>query len=92
VSGGAFDYSQYKIEEIRDQIKEVVRNNDSTEKDEWGYDKGHHYSKDTIEQFNIAIGCLGRAAVFAQRIDWLLSGDDGEESFHRRLHEDLSLQ
>jgi hypothetical protein len=29
------------------------------------------------------------AAVYAQRIDWLLSGDDGEESFLKRLKEEL---
>ena len=29
------------------------------------------------------------AAIYAQRIDWLLSGDDGEESFKRRLKEEL---
>jgi hypothetical protein len=29
------------------------------------------------------------AAVYAQRIDWLISGDDGEESFLERLKEEL---
>jgi hypothetical protein len=29
------------------------------------------------------------AQVYAHRVDWLLSGDDGEESFLRRLAEDL---
>jgi len=29
------------------------------------------------------------ASVYAQRIDWLLSGDDGEESFLKRLKEEL---
>ena len=29
------------------------------------------------------------AAIYAQRIDWLLSGDDGEQSFKERLKEDL---
>lgn len=32
---------------------------------------------------------MKQAEVYAQRIDWLLSGDDGEESFHERLKEDL---
>lgn len=27
--------------------------------------------------------------IYTQRIDWLLSGDDGEESFHSRLKEEL---
>jgi hypothetical protein len=29
------------------------------------------------------------AAVYTQRIDWLVSGDDGEESFLERLKEEL---
>ena len=29
------------------------------------------------------------AEIYAQRADWLLSGDDGEEEFHERLKEDL---
>lgn len=32
---------------------------------------------------------LKRARVYAQRVDWLLSGDDNEESFHERLKEEL---
>lgn len=27
--------------------------------------------------------------VYVQRIDWLASGDDGEDSFHKRLEADL---
>jgi hypothetical protein len=30
------------------------------------------------------------AQVYAQRVDWLVSGDDGEESFITRLDEDLN--
>ena len=37
-----------------------------------------------------AIKQLKIAAVYAQRVDWLLSGDDGEESFIERLEENLN--
>ena len=30
------------------------------------------------------------AQVYAQRVDWLVSGDDGEDSFHSRLNKELS--
>ena len=33
---------------------------------------------------------IRKAYIYAQRIDWLLSGDDGEESFHERLEEELN--
>lgn len=32
---------------------------------------------------------LKLANIYLHRIDWLLSGDDGEDSFHSRLKEEL---
>ena len=48
------------------------------------------YTPQTLEEFRKAIHTLRQAAVYVQRIDWFLSGDDGEESFHKRLKEELS--
>ena len=39
--------------------------------------------------FRDGLEALERAAIYAQRIDWLVSGDDGPESFIERLEEDL---
>jgi hypothetical protein len=36
-----------------------------------------------------AVKALKIAQVYAQRVDWLLSGDDGEESFLSRLDDEL---
>jgi len=36
-----------------------------------------------------AVKALHIAQEYAQRVDWLLSGDDGEESFLSRLEENL---
>ena len=47
------------------------------------------YSKETLDEFRKGLDILNKAYIYAQRIDWLLSGDDGEESFHKRLKEDL---
>lgn len=49
----------------------------------------YEYSKETIAEFKKGLDILRKASVYAQRIDWLLSCDDGEESFHERLKEDL---
>ena len=49
----------------------------------------HEYSKETIKEFKKGLAILRKAYIYAQRIDWLLSGDDGEESFHERLKEEL---
>lgn len=90
MSGGHFNYDQYKIIDIAVEIDSLIKNNDSQETDEWGYRKGHGYSKETIEQFQKAVYYLGIAYTYAQRIDWLVSGDDSERSFHERLNEELN--
>jgi len=90
MSGGHFEYAQYHIGEIADSIEELVRTNDSTEKDEWGSEIGHHYPDDIIEKFKEAAHTLRRAHAMAQRVDWLVSGDDGEEAFRKRWDAELS--
>ncbi len=47
------------------------------------------YSTETIREFKKAVALLRKAAIYVQRIDWLLSDDDGEENFHERLKEEL---
>ena len=89
MSGGHFNYNQYNIEQIADEVEQLILSNDSTEKDEWGYDKGCHFNPETIEEFKIGLEHLRKAAIYAQRIDWLVSGDDGEDSFHERLQTEL---
>lgn len=56
------------------------------------YEDGKYYpgySDETIKEFENAIDILNKASVYVHRIDWFLSGDDGEESFHLRLKEEL---
>ncbi len=49
----------------------------------------YKYPDEVIEKFKEGLAILRQASIYAQRIDWLLSGDDGEESFLRRLKEEL---
>ena len=49
--------------------------------DEYHYE----YAPAVIAELKQAVEILRIAGVYAQRIDWLLSGDDGEDSFHKRL-------
>lgn len=50
----------------------------------------YEFSDATIAEFRKGLEYLRKAYVYAQRIDWLLSFDDGEESFHERLKEELT--
>jgi hypothetical protein len=89
MSGGHFNYEQYKISQIADDIDQLVRDNNNQERDEWGDTKGSNFSAETIAEFKKGIEILKQAYVYAQRIDWLISGDDGEDTFHERLKHDL---
>jgi hypothetical protein len=104
MSGGAFDYNQYKIGYIADQIEQTIIKNgvkktpeeikDDWHNDEW-YEKypedlfNYKYPDEVIEKMKEAVKALKIAQEYAQRVDWLLSGDDGEESFLSRLEENL---
>lgn len=89
MSGGHFNYKQHHLLDMADDIGSAILNNDSKEKDDWGYTIGRQYSLETIEEFKKALTILRQAYIYTQRIDWLLSGDDGEDSFHKRLQAQL---
>ena len=86
MSGGHFNYDQYRIRTIAETIRSIIDNN--TKKDQWGY--ASNYNEETLKYFERAIEILKIAEVYTQRIDWLVSGDDGEETFMKRLHKELA--
>lgn len=69
-------------------IDNAIKNNNVEDEDEGIYPR--NYSEETLREFRNGIEAIKKAQVYMQRIDWLLSGDDGEETFHERLAEDLS--
>ena len=102
MSGGHFDYKQYQINEIADSIeRELNRQGKEKPKDELYGDAEYFkkypeeqyyytYSEIVQEKMKEAVRQLKIAAIYAQRVDWFLSGDDGDESFIERLEEDLN--
>jgi len=89
MSGGHFNYKQHNLLDMVDDIRFAILMNESKEKNEWGHNIGNRYNPETIAEFEKAVKVLKLAYVYAQRIDWLLSGDDGEDSFHKRLQAQL---
>ena len=47
------------------------------------------YSSETIETLNKMLKTIKRAKIYLERIEWLFSGDDGEEDLIERTKEDL---
>ncbi len=88
MSGGHFNYDQYKLGRIADEIEYLVETNDCEDLNEWGHTIGRHYPPAIINRLKRAVETLKKGQAMAQRIDWLVSGDDGEDNFLRRWEEE----
>jgi len=86
MSGGHFDYNQSRIDDIVDVLQEAIDNNGKTDITDW---TNHDLSEKAIARMQTTLSTLKLASIMTQRVDWLLSGDDGEESFHKRWNEEL---
>jgi len=82
MSGGRFDYEQYKLQQIADDIEQHI-----VDREEINWD--YKYKDETIAEFKRAVEMLRRAYIYVQRIDWLVSADDSESTFHKRLNQQL---
>lgn len=104
MSGGRWEYNQYRLTDVIDDLKSLIEKNGkpkTKEEMENGWrdhdwyerypkDKFHYeYPENVIEEFKNAIDIISKAQVYMHRVDWLLSGDDGEESFIKRLKQEL---
>lgn len=91
MSGGKWDYDQYKIDMIAESLESIIRRNNPNVEQSYDEDDCWNYalSEETIKEFKTGLDILRKAFVYAHRIDWLLSGDDDEESFHERLKQEL---
>ena len=104
MSGGRFDYNQYRIRQIWEDIKEELdkQGKEKHKEDLKYYDKEylekypeeqfeHVYREDVQQIFKEAIEILKKAEIYTQRIDWYLSGDYGEDSLVSSLKSELEL-
>jgi len=89
MSGGHFGYNQFELGNIADTIQEIIHNNDSEEINRYGDTIGRGYSAETLAEFRDAISHLRLAQIYAHEVDWLLSGDTGEERFRERLNNEI---
>jgi hypothetical protein len=98
MSGGFFDYKQYNINSIKEDIEDIIEKNNKLVLKEDRRDKWddrivyYEFSDEVIAEFKNAVEALRVAQIYAQRIDWLISDDDSEETFFERLKEDLNKQ
>ena len=84
MSGGHFEYQQYRINDIADTLRVDIAK--TRKKHEY-----HCYSDSFLAEMIAAHNKARELSVMIQRIDWVLSGDDGEEDYTDRLAEDMAV-
>jgi len=89
MSGGHFYYKQFQFIDVADEIDNLIKNNDSTETDDYGDPVSYEIPDDIIERMKEASHTIKQASEMLQRVDWYISGDDGEESFRRRWKKEV---
>lgn len=98
MSGGHFNYKQYEIGHIADELERYILRCENKVPKDWGEEDEngkyvpyvHEEPEEILNRMKEGLMYLRKAYIFAHEIDYYLSGDTGPESFIRRLEEDLS--
>ena len=80
MSGGEFDYIQFRFSNVAHEIRK------------WIEKYGGCYSEATVQKLEETAAQLELAGKMLHRVDWFISGDDGEESFHERWKTELQSE
>jgi hypothetical protein len=75
MSGGEYNYVQYRLQDVASDIEHLLERTD--------------LSEETMRKIKIAANTVSAAAIMIQRVDYLVCGDDGEDSFNKRWNEEL---
>ena len=84
MSGGHFNdngYIYYRVNQFSDELESEILNNEN--KDEYNYCP--NYNEQTLEVLRKQIPLIRKAAEIMRAIDYLYSGDHGEDSFIEKI-------
>ena len=77
MSGGSLDYFYSRFDEPLEKISKEIK---------WGKNK---WSPEVLSEFKNALKYLKIAQVYSHDVEWLLSGDYGDDSFLESIKEEL---
>jgi hypothetical protein len=80
MSGGHFndhEYIYYRVDQFADELENDIQNNSTP--DEYGY--AHEFDQNTIDYLTKQVTFFRKAAKIMKHIDYLYSGDHGEDTF-----------
>ena len=95
MSGGFFSYYQYQIHNMAESLELEIEKSMLPHKPEQCSERGdpsnsfEPYPKEILELFRETADLLFLTEILFHRADWLLSGDDGNESYIKRLGKEL---
>lgn len=105
MSGGKWEYVQYRLTDVIEDIEREIQKSGKPKtkeelKDEswrdadwyvkYPEDLNHYkYPDEVIDEFKKGLELVKLAQIYIHRIDWLLCGDNGDETFLERLREEL---
>lgn len=106
MSGGSMDYVFSKIQEAARHIQHELANAELCRSRGRFFDVSKYYQEKhpdvgylkspealtdaVVKRLIDALVCVRQAAIYAERVEWLTSGDDGYEEFCLRLDEELA--
>lgn len=97
MSGGRFEYIQYRLDDVAEDIEKEIDNSgkpySAEELKEYSWldesDRHTRYSDEVLEEFRKGAEIIRKAAIYMHEIDWLICGDTGDDSFLERLNKKL---
>jgi hypothetical protein len=86
MSGGSFDYDCFKISQFADNLKaRLASNKDKDNEFGWCPD----FNEETIDLLKQSHKIIDMAGRIAHHIEWLYSGDHGEDTFKELMDEEI---
>lgn len=84
MSGGHFNLTARDLENLSEELGEIPMYNRP------GQEDYYDFSGDTLERIAFASKLVYIAAKMLERVDYLVCGDDSEETFHKLWEDEVS--
>lgn len=89
MSGGHFDYGCFRISQFADELGRDIRMNNTPTGD---YEYCPNFSDETVAMLQACHAIIDMAGKLAKEVEWLYSGDIGEESFAEYVKPILKME
>lgn len=81
MSGGSFDYAYSRVQNFSDELSNKLDRNDVED----GYSWKVGFSAETVAKLREVERLARRTAALMKEVEWLYSGDTGEDIFAERV-------